>query len=201
MASLLLSQGVPMICGGDEMGRTQRGNNNAYCQDNELSWLDWELDAEQQDFLEFTRRCVRIWRENPVLQRRKFFQGRQIRGSQVKDIAWFEPAGHEMADEAWNAHFVRSLAVRLAGDMLDEVDENGDRLAGDTLLMLLNAHHEPIPFLLPAAQAGFAWEVMLDTTAGNQPPKDAGRAYLKGDRYELNGRSMTVMRARPRPTR
>src|SRR5574339_527590 len=150
MASMLLSVCVPMISGGDEMGRTQRGNNNAYCQDNELSWTDWELTPERRDFLEFTRRVIRIWKEHPVLRRRKFFQGRRIRGAEVLDIAWLDPSGREMTDEVWNSPDVRSLGVRLNGDAINEVDERGARIIGDTLLLMLNAGEQPIAFTLPA---------------------------------------------------
>ena len=130
---MMLSVGVPMLSGGDEVGRTQLGNNNAYCQDNEISWTPWELDAEQRDFLEFTRRLIRVWRDHPVLRRRKFFQGRRIRGADVIDIAWIDPSGREMTDETWNSPDVRCLGVRLNGDAIDEVNERGQRIVGETL--------------------------------------------------------------------
>ena len=154
MASLLLSVGVPMISGGDEMGRTQQGNNNAYCQDNELSWTHWDLSPEDREFLEFTRRLVQFRRTQPVLTRRKYFQGRSIRGEGVKDIYWLDSSDREMTDEAWNAPFVRSIAVLAVGEALDEVDELGRQVTGDTLLILLNAHHEEVPFILPAIERG-----------------------------------------------
>jgi glycogen operon protein len=190
MASLLLSQGVPMICGGDELGRTQGGNNNAYCQDNAISWQPWTLTADQRAFMDFTRRCIALRKEFPVLQRRKFFQGRRIRGSQVKDISWYDPTGKEMTNAAWNAHFVRCLGVRLAGDMMDEVDENGDRVCGDTLLMLFNAHHERIPFSLPAAPPGQSWALVLDTAKDGA----CGPEWGPGVPYDLEGRSMVVLK-------
>ena len=139
MATLLFSVGVPMISGGDELCRTQRGNNNAYCQDNAISWTDWTMTPERQEFLDFTRRMIRIWKDHPVLRRRKFFQGRRIRGAEVLDIAWLDPAGVEMTDEMWNSPDVRALGVRLNGDAIQEVNERGERIVGDTLLLMLNA--------------------------------------------------------------
>jgi glycogen operon protein len=134
MASLMLSAGVPMISGGDELSRTQQGNNNAYSQDNELSWTHWDLTADQRDFLEFTRRLVAFRAREPVLTRRKYFQGRSIRGAGVKDIYWLDPKGHEMTDEAWNTSLVRSLGVLMVGDAIDDVDERGRQVTGDTVL-------------------------------------------------------------------
>jgi len=151
LATLLLSQGVPMLQAGDEIGRTQYGNNNAYCQDNELSWLDWELDSSQQELLDFTRFVIRLFHRHPVLRRRKFFRGRQLRGSEVKDLAWFRPDGQETTDQDWNNGYARVLGVRLAGDAIAEVDEQGNAIVDDTLLLLLNAHHEPLSFTLPEA--------------------------------------------------
>jgi len=190
MATLLFSQGVAMICGGDELGRTQRGNNNAYCQDNELNWVNWELDAAQQEFLDFTKRAIALWREQPVLQRRKFFQGRRIRGSDVKDVVWLEPSGKEMTDEAWNAAFIRCLGVRLAGDIMDELDDRGERIIGDTLLLLMNAHDEMISFALPREQEGRMWERLMDTAN----PTVSDGTFAGGAQYELQGRSLVMMR-------
>jgi glycogen operon protein len=196
MASLLLSIGVPMISGGDETGRTQKGNNNAYCQDNELSWTNWNLSLEQQQFLAFTRRLVRFRRSQPVLSRRKYFQGRPIRGAEVKDIYWLDPSGSEMTDEAWNASSVRSLGVLMVGDALDEVDERGRPVRGDTLLMTLNAHHEEVAFALPSIGPHTAWVRFLDTIAAHTEE----RCYPGGVTYPLQGRSLAlfVLRAEPR---
>ncbi len=115
MATLMLSQGVSMLLAGDEIGHTQKGNNNAYCQDNELTWLNWELNDRQRKFLEFTKQVCQIWREHPVFQRRKFFQGRALRGTDIKDISFLDPSGKEMNDESWNSGFVKCLGVRLGG--------------------------------------------------------------------------------------
>jgi glycogen operon protein len=193
MATLLFSAGVPMICGGDELSHTQKGNNNAYCQDNELTWLNWELTPAQQEFLAFVKLAARIRREQPVFQRRKFFQGRGIRGSNVKDLSWFDPNGGEMTDEAWDAGYVKCLGMRLAGDVIGEQDERGEPITGDTLLLLLNAHHEPIPFKLPAGRPEQHWEVMLDTAASQTPAATAAPAP---EQYPLQGRSLVVLRLR-----
>jgi glycogen operon protein len=192
IATLLLSEGVPMLCGGDELSNTQEGNNNAYCQDNELTWLGWELDAEAQAFLEFVQTVARVRNEQPVFQRRHFFHGRSIRGSEIKDISWLDPSGHEMTDEAWGAGFVKCLGVRLAGDLIGDVDDKGERVVGDTLLLLLNAHHEPIPFSLPAHKEGQEWQSLLDTAR----PRTEERIMKGGDKHDLAGRSLAVYRIR-----
>ncbi len=193
MATLLFSQGVSMLLAGDELSHSQRGNNNGYCQENELTWLHWELDPKQQKFLDFVKKVTAIWQAQPVLQRRNFFQGRSIRGAEVKDISWFSPDGKEMSDEAWNAGFVKCLGVRLAGEMIGEMNERGEPITGDTLLLLLNAHHEEIPFQVPVTHAGQEWEVMLDTaTATGEPP-----AIVENkEEYPLSGRSLVLMRSR-----
>ena len=189
MATLLLSQGVPMIRSGDEICHSQHGNNNPYCQDNEVSWLNWELGQEEKEFLGFIRKLIRLKRDHPVLHRRKFLQGRSIRGSGVKDIAWYEPSGQEMTDEAWNAEFVRCLGLRLAGSSIDEVDERGQRIVGDTLLLLLNAHDESILFTLPAHRSGTGWEELLCTAS----PEFNARSWVAGQQYQLDGRSLAVL--------
>jgi isoamylase len=190
MATLLLSVGVPMINGGDELGRTQGGNNNAYCQDNDVSWTSWENTPERRDFLDFTRRLIRIWKDHPVLRRRKFFQGRRIRGADVLDIAWLDPSGREMTDETWSSPDVRCLGVRLNGDAIDEVDERGARIVGDTLLLLLNAADQPIAFTLPMTAPEERWETLIDTA----DPWAPSRRLRAGGRYELLARSMAVLK-------
>ncbi|MDP9322397.1 MAG: glycogen debranching protein GlgX [Acidobacteriota bacterium] len=190
MATLLLSVGVPMISGGDELGRTQGGNNNAYCQDTEISWTPWDNTPERRDFFDFTRRLIRIWKDHPVLRRRKFFQGRRIRGADVLDIAWLDPSGREMADETWSSPDVRCLGVRLNGDAIDEVDERGARIVGNTLLLLLNAADQPIAFTLPETAAEERWETLMDTS----DPWAPSRRLRAGGRYELLPRSMAVLK-------
>ena len=190
ISTLMLSVGVPMISGGDELGRTQRGNNNAYCQDNETSWTNWELAPSDRDFLDFTRRLIRIWKENPVLRRRKFFQGRRIRGAEVQDIAWLDASGREMTDHMWNAQEVRRLGVRLNGDAIYELNERGEPIVGDTLILLLNADKEPVSFVLPSRTPEERWETLIDTA----DPWLLSRRLRAGDRYQLQARSMVVLR-------
>jgi len=187
MATLLLSAGVPMLSGGDEMGRTQRGNNNAYCQDNDISWTNWELGPEENAFLDFTRRLVHLRQSEPVLQRRRFFQGRAIRG--VKDIMWVDPSGHEMTDESWNSPVIRSLGVVYSGEGTGEVDERGQSITGDTLLLIMNAQPDTVPFKLPASSAG-VWQRIFDTANPKLPETvQAGDAT-----YDLKGRSQAAFR-------
>jgi isoamylase len=192
LATLLVSQGVPMICGGAELSHTQKGNNNTYCQDNETTWLNWQLNEEQQRFLDFVRMATKMWHEHPVFQRRKFFLGRKIRGSDIKDISWFEPSGQEMSDKAWGEGFVRCLGVRLAGDLIGDVDERGEPVVGETLLVLLNAHHEAIPFALPGTNPEQQWECLFDTATVQADPL----AYPGGQKYSLQGRALAVLRIR-----
>jgi isoamylase len=190
IATLMFSEGVPMLLGGDEFSHSQKGNNNTYCQNNELTWVNWQLGEREEKFLDFVKKCASIWREQPVLQRRNFFLGRAIRGAEVKDISFFDPSGHEMSDESWNAGFVRSLGVRLSGDTIAEVDERGEPIVGDTLLLLLNAHWEEIAFTLPAARTEHSWQTMIDTADPEQP----ARVLCGGEPYRLQGRSLALLR-------
>jgi glycogen operon protein len=192
LATLLLSQGTPMMLAGDEFGRTQQGNNNAYCQDNEITWINWELTEEQQAWHDFVRSLTRLRRTQPVFQRRKFFQGRAIHGEGIQDISWFEPSGQEMTEEAWNTEYARCLGVRLAGDLIGEMDERGETIVGDTILLLLNAHHEAVPFTLPTTREGELWERLLDTADHQGMPLTCSG----GQEYQLQGRAMAVMRIR-----
>ena len=192
LATLLLSQGVPMLLAGDELSRTQQGNNNAYCQDNELSWLDWSMDADKQALLEFVRRMTQIRRQHPVFRRRRFFQGRPIRGGGVKDIAWVTPEGREMNDSEWAQDFARSLGVYFAGDALDETDRRGQPVQDDSFLLLLNAHHEGIPFTLPQFRPGVAWQVLVDT--GYEQGLAIDGRFQSGERYELQGRALALLK-------
>jgi len=195
LMTLLLSQGVPMICGGDERGRTQRGNNNAYCQDNELSWFDWKLDHSDRKLLAFTQQLIALRQAHPVFRRRRFFHGRHIRGAEVKDLSWFRPDGKEMTDEDWNKGYVRCLGLRLSGDALEETDSKGRPLLDDTFLLLLNAHHEPLPFTLPAHRRGVRWQLVLDTVATIHDKKRV--TLLKGGEcYDLETRSLVLLRLR-----
>ncbi|HEX2166745.1 MAG TPA: glycogen debranching protein GlgX [Longimicrobiales bacterium] len=192
LATLFLSQGVPMLCAGDEMGRTQRGNNNAYAQDNEISWLDWNLDDRRRAQMEFTRRLIALRKKHPVLRRKKFYQGRQIRGSEVRDLTWLRPDGEQMTDAEWRAGWNRALSVMLAGDALGEVDEEGNLVVDDTLLLLLNAHTEPVQFKLPAHNGG-RWEVLVDTSRPDGV--ETGEVHTSADAVSLPDRSLRLLRA------
>jgi len=196
LVTLMVSQGVPMICSGDEMGKTQRGNNNAYCQDNELSWLDWSLDERRRALLEFTQRVIALRNEQPVLRRRRFFSGGYVRGSGLKDIVWFRPDGQEMSGADWNRPESHAIGMMLGGDAIPTLDEQGEQIIGDTLLVLTNAYHEPFDFMLPAIEWGESWEVLIDTRTADQVenrlPAEAGT------KYTLLERSMVVMRLRER---
>jgi isoamylase len=193
MATLLLSQGVPMISHGDELARTQQGNNNAYCQDNELSWIDWTPSHEKDALCQFVAQLVHLRLSQPVLRRRRYFQGRSIRGGGVKDVAWLAPDGREMTDDAWNADFVRSIGMLLSGNAIEEVDERGERITGDTLLVLLNAHTDKVPFTMPPLEADQQWQRLLDTVEEHA----AERLYKTATRYALQGRSVAVFRLVP----
>jgi glycogen operon protein len=194
LATLLLSQGVPMLCGGDEISRSQQGNNNAYCQDNEMSWYDWQLDENRERFLAFVKNLIHLRLEHPVLRRRKFFQGRRIRGSDIKDIMWLRADGQEMSDEDWEASWVRCMGMLLAGEVPNEVDEKGDTVKDDTLLVLLNSHHEPVSFTLPAALADAKWEVIVDANT----TEPASSQHLQDEKQPLMvaGRSVVLLQMR-----
>jgi isoamylase len=199
LLTLLCSQGVPMICGGDEIGRTQHGNNNAYAQDNEISWYDWEMDQHKEQLLEFTRRLVEMRRQHPNLHRRKFFQDRRIDpgttqrevdGRSEKDITWLRPDGGEMAPEEWNAGWVRCIGLELNGRTLDDVNGVGQPIQDETYMMLFNPHHEPIKFYMPRRE-GTAWEVLLDSAF---PDRTDGPMVASGEPYELVPRSTALLR-------
>ncbi|MFZ5852152.1 MAG: glycogen debranching protein GlgX [Actinomycetota bacterium] len=194
LATLFLSQGVPMLLHGDEMGRTQRGNNNAYCQDNEISYVDWKDAQEQWALLDFTARLSRLRREHPVFRRRRFFHGRPIRGTRdgLSDLVWFTPAGSPMTDEDWEAGFAKSLGVFLNGEAISEPDPRGQRVTDDTFLLLFNAHDEDITFHLPTARYGESWTVELDTSS---PFLDEDSPGLKAATpVTVEARSLMVLR-------
>jgi len=191
LATLLLSQGVPMLLAGDEISRSQQGNNNAYCQDNELSWIDWELDDEERKLLAFTQRVIALRRTHPVFRRRDFYKGHPVRGPGVKDIAWLRPEGGEMTDDEWNRHYARCLGVYLAGEALTETDARGQAVRDLSFLVLFNAHHEPIPFRLPDYASG-RWRALLDTAF--EDGLTINGTFDAGVEYELQGRSLALLR-------
>jgi glycogen operon protein len=189
LTTLFVSQGVPMLLAGDEFGHTQHGNNNAYCQDNEASWLNWNLSPKQLRLVEFTKQVIQLQHQQPVLRRRNFLQGRPIRGSEIKDITWLDPVGDEMTDEDWTAGFVRAFAVRLAGDAISERDSHGEPIIGDTLLLFFNAHHEPVSFTIPLQPDEGGWKLILDTAEWTV---SAGR-HERGARYAVQPRSIVIL--------
>jgi glycogen operon protein len=190
IATLLMAQGVPMLVAGDEMGKTQGGNNNAYCQDNDISWLDWELDEHRTALLGFTARMIRMRLAQPVLQRRRFFRGAQIWDSSLKDLAWFRPDATEMTESDWKQPFVRSLALLLGGDAIATADDQGERIVGDTLLVLLNAHHESVTYTLPDVQWGAEWDVLADTAGRSEQKRDH---MMAGGTVRVEARSLVVL--------
>jgi isoamylase len=190
MTTLILSQGVPMLLAGDELGHTQQGNNNTYCQDSALTWLRWQLNDDEREFLEFVREVIGIRREQPVFQRRKFFQGRAIFGADIADITWFEPSGKPMGEEAWSAGFNQCFGFLMAGDLIGDVDDRGQPILGDSILILMNAYHETLPFKLPGRVKGQKWQRLLDTA----DPRADKRRFAAGRRYNLKGRSIAVLR-------
>ena len=194
LATLLLSQGLPMLCAGDEIARTQRGNNNAYCQDSEVSWFPWSRGSAADRQLEFTRRLIRLRRDNPVFRRRTFFQGRRLQCG-AHDLSWVRPDGTEMAEEEWTNGFGRCLGLMLMGNAIGEVDDRGEPVVGDTFLVLLNAHHESIAFIVPAHAAGGRWARVLDTQ--DWETEDQGSGLRAGEPYDLGGRTLAVLRLAP----
>jgi isoamylase len=196
LATLLLSQGVPMLLHGDELGRTQRGNNNCYCQDNEISWIDWNLDQDQLDLISFTQRLVELRRDHPVFRRRRFFAGSADHGgeSSVGDIAWFEPGGNHMDEDSWANGYARSLMVFLNGQSIPEPDTRGQQTLDDHFLVIFNGHHDVLPFVLPGEEYGGGWVTELDTSAQEVEAKE----YKPNAKVKAQGRSVVVLRC-PRP--
>ena len=200
LLTLLCSQGVPMICGGDEIGRTQAGNNNAYAQDNPISWFDWDLDEEAKSLYDFTARLVELRKHHPNLHRRKFFQdrpvspgdkrGRDVDGRCEDDIVWVRPDGNEMTADEWSAGWVRCIGLRLNGRTLDDVNGLGEVIRDDTFLILLNPHTESIKFYMPREQ-GTAWEIQIDSA---NPARKDKIVINSGEPYELIARSTALLR-------
>ncbi|MCD2112638.1 glycogen debranching protein GlgX [Rhodococcus rhodochrous] len=192
LATLILSQGTPMLAHGDEFGRTQQGNNNVYCQDNELSWVDWSLAESNADLVAFTRNVIALRTDHPVFRRRRFFEGRPIRsGDQSRDIAWRTPAGDEMMPEDWDSGFGKSLAVFLNGEGIPEPDQRGQRVVDDSFLMCFNAHHEPIEFVTPDGPHAEEWTVALDTDV---PDGLREEIVVAGKPVRVQARSVLVLR-------
>ena len=193
LTTMLFSQGVPMICHGDEMGRTQAGNNNVYCQDNELSWVNWNLTATQQDLLHFTRRVVKLRKDHPVLRRRRFFYGDAAHGgeSKLQEIGWLRPSGEHMRDEDWTAWYARSLMVYVNGHAISEPDRRGEKIVDNSFLLLVNASEEDIEFTIPTEPTGTskAWKVVIDT----QPTKGLPRKLKPKAKVEVESHSLCLL--------
>lgn len=193
LATLILSQGVPMLRAGDEIGHSKGGNNNTYCQDNEIAWLNWATSKHKRNrqLLDFVRKVIYIFHSQPVFQRRKFFSGHAISGAEAPDIAWLNPDGTEMTEEQWSAPHVRCFGVVLFGDSID-VDEEGEEISGDTILILFNADHDvTVSFTLPNIEERLPWQRMFDTYDAVSPPKE----FAESSVYELRPCSMALFRA------
>jgi isoamylase len=196
LATLLLSQGVPMLLAGDEVGHTQRGNNNAYCQDNETSWIDWDAVNGDNNLIGFVQRVIALRRNHPVFRRRNFFQGRAIKGVGIKDILWLRPDGREMSDEEWHQEHARTLGMFLSGEAVDELDEKARPVKDENFLLIMNAHHEEIPFLLPTVASGMLWIVLVDTSCRIE--RGCNIQYEAGTTYPLQARSLALLVQRQR---
>jgi isoamylase len=194
LATLLLSQGVPMLSMGDEIGRTQKGNNNAYCQDNEISWTHWDIDEAKQKLLDFTSKLIELRRSHPNFRRKKFYQDRTIRKSVVRDIAWFGSDGHEMSEDEWNSKWIRSLGLMFNGETLNVVDDvMGRPVVDDTFLILINSYHEGVEFTIPKSPHERGWVSVLDTADEEDPFKEES---INSSRI-LTGRSLMLLKEMP----
>jgi isoamylase len=195
LATLLLSQGVPMLLHGDEIGRTQRGNNNVYCQDSPLAWVDWRPDAVDRDLLDFVSAVVRIRQDHPVFRRRRFFQGHDVRGAHADDeIAWLRPDGIAMGDQDWTNGFTLAVAVFLNGGNLPDVDMRGERVVDDSFVLLMNGHDQVVDFTLPDSTFGKRWVVELDTDAELAPGEGAAESLAPGDVRPVQAHGLVLIR-------
>jgi glycogen operon protein len=184
LATTLLSQGVPMLLHGDELGRTQRGNNNAYCQDNELSWVDWTLAKQNDDLINFTAAVAELRQNHPVFRRRRFFAGKPMRrADELPDIAWFTPGGEQMSEQDWESGFGRCIVAFLNGEGIPDRDRRGERVVDDSFLLCFNAHYEDIDVTVPDADYGQEWTVVLDTATGEVLASSTS-AIIAGDSSE-----------------
>ncbi len=191
LATLLLSQGVPMISHGDEYGRTQNGNNNAYCQDNDMAWMDWDWDDRQKKLYEFTRRIISIRNSHPITHRRRYFKNRQIHGEGIQDIRWLNTDGMDMSQEEWDTSFIRCMGMLLNGKLMSEMDENGSELQKDVLLILVNSYwEEPISFTLPYEDLSPEWEVLVDSDLEEYPESPE----LIQNVYQIQPRSFVLLK-------
>jgi isoamylase len=190
LATLFLSQGVPMLLGGDEMGRSQGGNNNAYCQDNEVSWFDW--NALDEDLLKFTKSLIEFRGKHPVFRRRRFFQGKAIHGSEPSDIGWFAPDGKAMEEEQWEEGWAKSIGVFLNGEAIPDPDARGERIVDESFYLIFNGHHEPIPFTLPGPNYGRRWMKVLD--AREEKFGEGEQTFATGDQVKVEARCFVLLK-------
>ncbi len=190
IATLFLSQGVPMLLAGDELGHTQNGNNNAYCQDNEISWLDWE--KADQDLISFTAKLIAFRKSHPAFSRKQWFKGKAVRKKGVADISWFLPSGENMSEEHWNTGFAKSLGIFLHGGGIGEVDENSQPILDDTFYLLFNAHFEPLEFVFPDDKYGKQWSIVVAT--GSIEPGDK-KVFACGEKIKIGDRSVVVLQS------
>jgi glycogen operon protein len=186
LATLFVSQGVPMLLGGDEFGRTQLGNNNGYCQDNDISWYDWSLVEANEDLVEFTTFLINLRRQHPVFHRRRFFFGRAFHGSDCTDIAWFTPEGGVMSEDDWRDGPARSMTVFLNGEAIPDPDTRGERVVDDSFLLVLNADPDAVEFTVPAGDYGERWR-RLFTSGQRRPDGTDGPTVKAGDTVILDG--------------
>lgn len=193
LVTLMLSQGIPMIVAGDESGRTQSGNNNAYCQDNELSWINWE--KADRNLLEFTKKLIEFYKAHPVFARKRWFNGKEVEGTNVKDIAWFLPEGWEMSEDNWRLDFAKSLAVFLNGKGVRLKNEVGEQITDDHFYVVFNAHAEEVPYKLPGAAYGKNWTTVIDTFEATV--NEEGKKYRAGQMVKVQGRSVMVFKSKP----
>ncbi|HUH08046.1 MAG TPA: glycogen debranching protein GlgX [Egibacteraceae bacterium] len=190
LATLFLSQGVPMLLGGDEFGRSQLGNNNTFCQDNELAWYDWDFDADQRQLLSFTRALIALRRRHPVLRRQHFFHGEDRGG--ISDLDWMQPGGEQMTDEDWSSRHTRALMFFLNGKAIRARDERGRPVVDDSFLVLMSADHQPVTFAIPSHRYGLSWGLVFDTDRAG--PFDSGPVYQTGDKLSAAARSLVLLR-------
>jgi isoamylase len=187
LATLIFSQGVPMLSHGDELARTQRGNNNAYAQDNEITWVNWDLDERQRELLAFTHKLIAIRQANPTLRRRHFFRGAAVEGSAHKDVTWLRADGHEMEGQDWGDADAHVLGMLIDGHATDEVDDRGQKVSGDTLLIIANGGEADVQFGLPPLDGGNIWVMMIDTARRDLP-------VVRGDSVEVQAHSLVLVR-------
>ncbi|NBC83742.1 MAG: glycogen debranching protein GlgX [Bacteroidetes bacterium] len=190
LASLMFSQGVPMISHGDEYGRTQMGNNNAYCQDNEIAWMNWDWNQREKNLFDFTSKVIDIRKNQPAMHKRRYFKGRKIHGKEIRDIRWLNTDGTDMTEQEWNSSFIRCMGMLLNGKLITEVNEWGEPIQDDILLLLVNSYWEPLHFTLPHEEVELDWEVLIDTCNNRVNKEIPNVRYV----YEMSGRSLVLLR-------